>query len=101
MNHRITPLRRNPGADAVGQPLNDWVPLPDIWADVRFQTGAEVLRANAETSIVKASIRIRARDDIDSNWRVKYKKWTFEIKGDPLPDNKDPRFMFLVVESVK
>lgn len=100
MNHRITLLRRQAGSDAVGQPVTDWVPVRKVWGHVLFQTGAEVLRAGAETSIVKASIRIRAASDIEASWRASYKQWTFEIKGDPLPD-KDPQFMFLVCESVK
>lgn len=100
MNHRITLWQLQGGHDALNQPIADWTPVATVWADVRFQSGAEVLRAGADTSIVKASIRIRARADVDASWRATYGKWTFEIKGDPLPD-KDPSFMFLVCEAIK
>jgi SPP1 family predicted phage head-tail adaptor len=72
MNHRITILKRTVGTDAVGQPVDDWTDVATIWSDVRFQSGAEVLRAGAEVAVKRASIRIRARADIGSAWRVRY-----------------------------
>ncbi len=101
MNDRITLQRRSVGEDSIGQPTQTWVDLPAAWAHVKFQTGTEAIRANAETSLVKASIRIRARQDVDAGMRVKFKTWLFEIKSPPLPDDRDPRFMFLVCEAVK
>lgn len=100
MNHRVTLLKRTAGRDAAGQPVDSWVALPSIWANVKFQTGAEVLRANAETSIVRVSVRIRARTDVDGAWRVRYLGVEYDIKS-ALPDSNDRQFMFLVCESVK
>jgi SPP1 family predicted phage head-tail adaptor len=97
MNHRITLLRGEPGEDAVGQPVVDWVEVATVWADVRFQTGAEVLRAGADVAVKRASIRIRTRKDVDAAWRVRYSGEEYEVKGPPLPD-RDPQFMFLVCE---
>jgi SPP1 family predicted phage head-tail adaptor len=99
MNHRITLLRRAITRDAAGQPTEDWADVATIWADVRFQTGAEVLRANAEVAIKRASIRIRARADVNEAMRVRYQGGEYEVKS-ALPDN-DRSFMFLVAESVK
>lgn len=99
MNHRVVLLRREAGRDSVGQPIDTWAALPAIWADVRFQTGAEVLRAGAETTIVKASIRIRARTDVTAAMHVRYLGVEYDIKS-ALPDSKDRQFMFLVCESV-
>lgn len=101
MNDRITLQRRTVGEDSIGQPIESWVDLPAVWAHVKFQSGAEVIRANGEASVVKASIRIRARQDVDAGMRVKHKGWVFELKSPPLPDDRDPRFMFLVCEAVK
>jgi len=101
MNDRITLQRREAGADSIGQPTEAWTDLLPVWAHVKFQTGAETIRANAETSVVKASIRIRARQDVDASMRVKFKAWVFEVKAPPLPDDRDPRFVFLVCEAVK
>jgi SPP1 family predicted phage head-tail adaptor len=100
MNHRITLLRRETGTDTVGQPVVDWVDVATVWADVRFQSGAEVLRAGADIAVKRASIRVRARKDIDAAWRVRYSGEEFEVSGPPLPD-RDPQFMFLVCESAR
>lgn len=101
MNHRITLLRRDDGKDAAGQPVESWKALPDVWADVLFETGAQVLRANLQANVRRASIRFRSRPDVDSTMRVRYLGEEYEIKGPPLPDSKDRQFMFLVCESVK
>jgi len=99
MNQRVTLLKRAQGRDAAGQPVEDWPEVATIWANVKFQTGAEVLRANAETSIVRVSIRIRARSDVDGAWRVRYAGIDYDVKS-ALPDSADRQFMFLVCESV-
>lgn len=100
MNHRVTLLTREQGRDAAGQPIDDWVDIATVFSNVRFQTGAEVLRANAETLIVRVSVRIRARNDVDGAWRVRYRGVEYDIKS-ALPDSSDRQFMFLVCESVK
>lgn len=101
MNNRITLQRREEGEDTLGQPTVSWADLPAIWAHVKFQSGAEAIRANADSSVVKASIRIRQRKDVDASMRVKFKEWVFEIKAPPMPDDRDPRFAFLVCEATK
>lgn len=100
MNHRIQLLKRISTKDAAGQPTDGWSEVASVWADVRFQTGAEVLRANAETSIVRVSIRIRARADVDNSLTARYLGVDYDIKT-ALPDSADRQFMFLVCESVK
>lgn len=100
MKERIALQRRDVGEDSVGQPLATWAPIATVWSDVRFQSGAEVLRAGGETSIVKCSIRIRARSDIGTAARVEYKGKHYDIQS-ALPDSQDPRFMFLVCEASK
>ena len=99
MKHRIKLMRRADGVDSVGQPSKGWILASEIWADVRFQSGAEVMRAGAEASVVKASIRIRARPDVDATMRAAYKDLTFDIQA-VLPDN-DRSFAFLVCEAIK
>lgn len=100
MNQRVTLLKREQGRDAAGQSNESWGDVATIWANVKFQTGAEVLRANAETSIVRASIRIRTRNDVDGTWRVRYLGAEYDVKS-ALPDSADRSFMFLVCESLK
>lgn len=100
LNHRVTLLNRSTGRNAAGEKVDAWAELSSIWADVRFQTGAEVLRANAETSVVRVSIRIRARDDVDNGMRVRYLAKEYDIES-ALPDSINSQFMFLVCRRVE
>jgi len=97
MNDRIT-LQRSAGKDKIGQPIDAPVDIATVWAHVLFQSGAEVMRAGADTAIVKCSIRIRARPDVDTGVSVLYKSKVYDVKSAP-PDNSDRRFMFLICES--
>ena len=97
MNDRIT-LQRSAGKDKIGQPIDAWTDIATVWADVLFQSGAEVMRAGADTAIVKCSIRIRARANLDTGVRVLFETKFYDVKS-ALPDNRDRRFMFLVCES--
>ena len=99
MNHRITPLRPNMARNAANERVGGFVAIPDLWANVKFQSGAEVMRAGAEVSIVKCSIRIRARRDIDAAWRARYQGVDYQVKA-VLPDSGDRDYMFLVCEGV-
>jgi SPP1 family predicted phage head-tail adaptor len=100
MNHRVTLMRAPIGTDSAGRALKNWTALPDVWANVRFQSGAEVIRGGAETSVVKVSIRVRTRPDIDTTMRARYKGVEYNIRS-VLPDSTDRQFLFLVCESFK
>lgn len=100
MNDRITLLKRVLSRDAAGQPIDDWPDVATIWANVRFETGAQALRANADISVVRVSIRIRRRADADHTFRVRHKGVEYDVKS-ALPDSDDSAFMFLVCEGVK
>jgi len=101
MNDRIALLRRTTARDGAGQRLPEaWTPLPEIWANVKFQSGAEAMRADADVSIVKCSIRIRVRPDVDATMKARYKRIDYDIKA-VLPDSKDRDFVFLVCEATK
>ena len=100
LNHRVQLLKPVAGRDAAGQRTKGWDVVRTIWANVRFQTGAEVMRADADKSIVKCSIRIRARRDVDASMGARYLGVDYDIKA-VLPDSADRDYMFLVCESVK
>jgi len=100
LNHRIQLLRPAAARDGAGQRAKGWAVYKSTWANVRFQTGAEVLRADADVSIVKCSIRIRARRDVDASMGARYQGVDYNIQA-VLPDSADRDFVFLVCESVK
>lgn len=98
MNHKIALIKRVADRDGAGQAVENWVALPERWANVLFQSGAEVMRANADVAIKKCSIRIRASRDVDESMRARYQGVEYDIKS-VLPDSNDRDFMFLVCEA--
>lgn len=56
--------------DAVGQPVVGWTEVARVWGDVRYQSGLESIRAGADTSVAKVSVRIRRRPGITAAMRL-------------------------------
>lgn len=104
---QIAILRRVPGKDAAGEPIESWEALREIWANAQFPTGAAIMRAgnngahaDAEVSIIRASFRVWADPTIDTTQRLRHLGVDYAIKA-TLPDTGDRRFMFLACEAVK
>lgn len=76
------------GQDSIGQPVTTWATFKTLRANIRYLNGLETIKADAQTSVVKASIRIRRRTDITAAMRVVFGATTFEIKA-VLPDEQD------------
>ena len=73
LKDRIHIQRRTSGKNRVGQPLPEaWenITLKRIAADVRHLSGLGTIRADAEVSVVRASIRIWRRRDVSASMRV-------------------------------
>lgn len=64
---------------ATGARTKTWVEFGKVWANIRFQSGAETLRADTPVSAAKASIRIWHRNDFDASCRVVHKTTIFDI----------------------
>jgi SPP1 family predicted phage head-tail adaptor len=103
-DERIAILQSASGRDAAGQPVEGWTPLPEIWANVQFPTGAAVMRAgqdgvhaSAPISIVRASFRVWADPTIGMIQRVRHLGLDYKINA-VMPDSNDRRFMFIVGE---
>jgi SPP1 family predicted phage head-tail adaptor len=70
LKRRVALQRPASGQDALGQPLTGFETVATVWGDVRQPSGLESVRAGAEVSLVKASIRIRLRTDVAPGWRA-------------------------------
>lgn len=99
MNDKITIQAPPTTKDAAGQIVGGWSDLVTVWAGIKFQTGAEVLRAGLPVSTVRISALVRERSDIDNTMRLSHKDKLYDIRS-VLPSD-DRRFMFLVCESAK
>ena len=87
------------GQDAIGQPVTTWAAFITVRAHIRYLSGIETVKADAQTSVVKASIRIRRRTDITPAMRVVYGVTTFQINA-VLPDEQGRQHIDLSVEVV-
>ena len=79
LNTRITIQRRTTIRDSLGQPIEMWPAVAELWANVRHESGLSRIAADADKSIVKASIRIRRRSGIDAGMRVLVAGMVYEI----------------------
>lgn len=91
--------RPAPVKDELGQPIPTWPELAKVWADIRFQSGLEAVRADAPVSVAKASIRIRRRTDVLPNMRVVDDEGRiYDIKA-VLPDKQSRQYIDLLCET--
>lgn len=82
LRDRITIQRKTAAADAWGTPEpQGWEDHAKVWSNVRHQSGSESIRAGADVSIVRASIRIRWRAGIDAGMRVLHVGQVYDIEA--------------------
>lgn len=87
--HPITLESPTTTRDGAGQRVQTFVHVQDLRADIKHQSGVSVVRANAESSTVRASIRIRWQAllaaQIQPGWRVWHGSLAYNVK-ESLPD---------------
>lgn len=99
LNRRVTIKYLNSGQDALGQPVQTWSDLVTVWANILHKNGAESIRADKDTSINQASIRIRRRTDVTPAMRVYHGSTVYQIKA-VLPDEQDRERLDLSCEVI-
>lgn len=104
LNRRVLIQKPSDAQDDVGQPGLIWINLlatgdGKVWANVLYLNGAETLKADAPTSIARASIRIRRRTDVAAGMRAVLGATIFQIKA-VLPDEEGKKFVDLACEVV-
>lgn len=67
---RLTLQQPGTVQDGIGQPIPTWTDVAPLWADVRHSSGLQTIKADADTSTVKASVRIRYRAGITAAMRL-------------------------------
>ena len=99
LNNRVTIQQPATGQDEIGQPIPTWSTLAEVWANVRHLNGVETIKAGAEMSAVKASIRIRRRADVTAAMRVVLGSTVYQVKA-VLQDEGKREWTDLVCEVV-
>lgn len=99
LNSRIAIEQRSTTQDATGQPVETWTTVATVWAHIRLLSGVEAIKADADTSITKASIRIRKSAGIDAGMRVSHGGILYDIEA-VLPDEAGRQYLDLVCARV-
>lgn len=84
LKDRITIQRHTQAQDEWGSLIpgsEAWQEVAKIWSDVKHPSGLGAIKADADVSIVRASIRIRRRTDVDSGMRVLFGGAVYDIKA--------------------
>lgn len=99
LNRRCTLQSPSQSVDALGQPIPGWTDVALVWASIRHLSGVEAIKADAVTSTVKASIRIRYRTGLNAGMRVVHGAQVYSIEA-VMPDVGGREFVDLVAEVV-
>jgi SPP1 family predicted phage head-tail adaptor len=95
---RLVQIQRATTAqDGIGQPIPTWSKLADTWADIRYLSGLESIKAGADAAIARVSMRCGYRTDITSAMRVVDATTVYTITA-VLPDVTGRRHVDLVCE---
>lgn len=85
LRHRVRIEQQSPDRNDWGEALPDkWEAVCEVWADIRQPSGLAAIKADAQTSVVRTSIRIRARAGILPGMRVVHGARIYFIKAGPL-----------------
>lgn len=87
------------GRDPIGQPIQEWAPYFNAWAEVLFLTGKETIQAGAETATLRGSVRIRRRPGrkVKPDMRMIYQDEIYNIIA--VMPNHRKAYLDLLVES--
>lgn len=99
LNSRVTIKYPASTQDEAGQPIPSWATLATVWANIRHPSGVETIRADAEASVVKASIRIRRGPAVDASMQVVHGSTTYKIRA-VLPDEVERDKVHLACEAI-
>lgn len=99
LNRRCTLQAPSEVQDELGQPIPGWTDVALVWASIRHLSGVEAIKADAVTSTVKASIRIRYRTGLNAGMRVVHGAQVYSIEA-VMPDVGGREYVDLVCEVV-
>lgn len=99
MNRRCTIQQPSATQDSLGQPASTWADVATVWADIRLNSGLEAIKADAQQTTTKASIRIRYRAGLTAGMRVVHNLVNYQVNA-VLPDVGGREYVDLVCEVV-
>lgn len=100
LRNRIQIMRPESIIDEYGATTKGYVLFATVWANVRHLSGSETIKGDAVAAKVKASIRIRYRNDLTDAMQVACDGQTYQIKA-VVPDVSRRVFTDLACEWVQ
>lgn len=87
LNSRIHIQRKVTTGGSLGHSSSTWenVFANKLWANIRYGSGSEAIRAGQEASLASVSIRVRWREGITAGMRAVHNGANFDIQA-VLPD---------------
>ncbi|WP_241560816.1 phage head closure protein [Bordetella avium] len=99
LRNKVQILRQEQVRAGGGQVVGQWVEYAKVWANFQRLSGLGTIKADADVSLIKASVRIRFRSDVDDTMRVQHGGVVYEVKA-VLPDVAHREHIDLVVQSI-
>lgn len=99
LNRRVEVQQRTAGTDAIGQPLTTFAKVADEWVRIIPRAGKEAVQANARTSTVPVTVRMRYRAYVSAGMRIVEPGAVYEILAVP-PRDSGWQYMDLQCEVV-
>jgi SPP1 family predicted phage head-tail adaptor len=99
LTNRVVIERRSTSTDALGQPYTSWTTVATVWAWIAHLNGIEAIKAGADTSLIRTSIRIRWRTDVTAAMRIRHNTDVYEIKA-VLPRLQSGDFIDMVCQKI-
>lgn len=104
LNRRISIQQRSTSQDSLGQPVETWTEVAEVWADCRSTNGLSFIKesmvADATSTMARYSFRIRYRTGLNESMRVVYDSVNYNIIA-VMPDLHDRGHLDLACELVK
>ena len=98
LNKRVTIEKPADATNAWDERVPDqWVEVGKAWASILHQSGLATIKADAQTSVVKASIRLRYRTDLAAGMRVLHGSTVYAVHA-VLPEEAKREHVDLVCE---
>lgn len=99
LNRRVELQQRTDGVDNIGQPLTTFTKLTELWVRIIPRAGKEAIQANAHTSTVPVTVRMRYRAGVSAGMRIVESGTVYEILAVP-PRDSGWQYMDLQCEVV-
>lgn len=80
--------------------VTSWVDVATVWAEVRYLSGIQFIKAGATVGQASISVKINRRSGLSASMRVLHKDKVYEVQA-VLPDEVERIYTFLVCKELQ